>query len=161
MQHTDRLGDSEIGFAMSQRHVCGGVPDFIVWDANAQEKYRLERDVGCCGRCCPWCFGPRCWCTAPSAYNILQSGANVGSIRRIKHKKFERFKTYNVSFPPSAHPDMRALVLASSFLMNYTLMDEGPAEEQMEREEVGLPPVSKDVSPEEVDGLASNPQSDE
>jgi len=161
LKPSHRVGDSEIGYAMSERHVCGGFPNFVVWDANAQEKFRLQRETGCCGRCCPWCFGPRCGCRGPSEYHILEKGTRVGGIRRIKHPKFERFKSYNIAFPPSASSDMRALVLASSFLMNYTMMDEGPNEEQMEREEVGLPPKEKDITPEEIDGLAKKPEEDE
>jgi len=150
-----RSGDSEIGFAASQRHVCGGVPQFMVWDSQQQPKFRMERDVNCCGHCCPWCYGPRCGCRPSSAYKIKEAATDavVGQIQRVKLIKFDKQKTYSITMPPNAHPDTRALILASSFLMNYTLMEEGPQEEQMERDEVGLPPADKDLTPDQIDGI--------
>jgi len=122
-----------LGFISSGiKGLCSCYPPFYVKDATGTVIYTLRKDVNCIGYCCgrTECCG--CICDYPQGYVIKSSAGVEGKVERSESHMGDLGKedTFSVTFPTKADEEHRALLVAATILLDYTLYDDDPPPKQ-------------------------------
>jgi len=110
--------DKPIGYVRSDCHwCCTCFPTFTVFDEKEKEIYTIGKDVDCCARMCGGCGCCCCHCAVPQEYSI--KGHGEGKIEDVPMGQ-SRTNQFIVKFPVNATEDHRMLLVAGTFLVDYT-----------------------------------------
>jgi len=113
-----RRKDHALGYVRSDCEICCNCfPTFTVFDEKDKELYKISKDVDCCARICGGRGCCCCRCKIPQEYTI--KGQGQGIVEELPMGQ-SRINQFILKFPVEADENQRMLLLAATFLIDYT-----------------------------------------
>jgi len=125
----------QIGHMESDCRICACFPKFSVYEATSEANpiFTLDKQVSLCAQCCGNCSFCCCRCEVPAGYVISGQGSKGELYKSVDDRpKTGRDDTFMLTFPVGTSQDHRALLLAATMLVDYTLYDDKPTPQKME-----------------------------